>query len=232
LVRARTEPTVRPSARRPAGPLSAPHAVAGLVLAAGLASRFGGAKLAAPLEGRPLISHVLDTVGTAVERGLLLAGFVVAAVGRDAPADAVLVRLLAEERGLAVVGNDDPAAGLSRSLRLGLQALESLPVGAAIVLLGDQPRTDVEVIATLIAEWRHRRAPILVPRYRAAGGAPGNPVVVGRDAWPLARHLRGDSGMSAVARRRPDLIAYLEVEGVNPDVDRPADLDALSDPSR
>ena len=32
------------------------------MLAAGRASRFGGAKLLAPLHGRPVLAHVLDTV--------------------------------------------------------------------------------------------------------------------------------------------------------------------------
>ena len=168
---------------------------------------------------------------TAIDRGLLAPGLVVVAAGGDAPADAALVRLLAAERDFAVVDNEDPAAGLSRSLRLGLQALESLPVGGALVILGDQPRTDLGVIAALVAEWRRRRPPILVPRYRAAGGAPGNPVLVGRETWHLARDLRGDAGMSAVARGRPELVVYLDVDGANPDVDRPADLEALSGPS-
>ena len=167
-----------------------------------------------------------------MERGLLGRGVVVAAAGPDAPPDATVVRLLAEERGLAVVDNDDPAAGLGRSLRLGLEALGPLPVRAALVVLGDQPRTDLDVIAALVGEWRRRRAPILVPRYRAAGGAPGNPVVLRRDAWHLARDLRGDRGMSAIMGRVPDLVVYLDVEGVNPDVDRPADLEALSGPPR
>jgi hypothetical protein len=36
--------------------------------------------------------------------------------------------------------------------------------------------------------------------------------------------------MSAIARRRPELVAYLGVAGSNPDVDRPEDLEALSGP--
>jgi CTP:molybdopterin cytidylyltransferase MocA len=218
-------------------------AVTGLVLAAGLGTRFGGAKLAAPLEGRPLLAHVLDTVRAAVEEGTLAGAVVVLAVGRGArsgaPSDATLLRGLAEARGLRVAENDDPAAGLARSLRLGLAALDRLPVGGhpvagAMVLLGDQPRTRIDVVRALVAEWRHARVPMLVPRYAGNGplgpenpGDPGNPVILARELWPLAETLTGDTGMSALMSRRPELVAYLPVEGTNPDVDVPGDLAAL-----
>lgn len=203
-------------------------AVGGLVLAAGLGRRWGGAKLAAPFEGRPLLAHVLDAVRFALDEGTLATAVVVIPAGPDAPPEASLLRRLAEERGMSVVVNDDPAAGLARSLRLGLAALEASPVEAGIVLLGDQPRTRLDVIRALVAKWRRSHSPILVPRY---GRVPGNPVVVGREVWALARRLRGDSGMRAVARRHPELLADLYVGGANPDVDRPADLEALVRPS-
>jgi molybdenum cofactor cytidylyltransferase len=126
-----------------------------------------------------------------------------------------------------VVTNESPQAGLSRSLRLGLRALEATTVDAALVLLADQPRTRRRVIRALIAEWRRSAAPIVVPRYGGAAAAPGNPVLLARSVWPLAGALRGDTGMIAIARRRPELVVYLDVEGSNPDVDRPEDLEAL-----
>jgi molybdenum cofactor cytidylyltransferase len=202
--------------------------VACLLLAAGLGRRFGGAKLAAPLDGRPLVAHILDTMRGAVDDGTLARALVVAASEYSSSEDARVVRRAAEERGFEVVTNDAPEDGLSGSLRVGLKALEATPVDAVLVLLADQPRTPPGVLSALVAEWRRTAAPIVVPRYGAAGGAPGNPVLLARAVWPIAGTLRGDSGMSAVARERPALVAYLEVEGANPDVDRPEDLEALS----
>src|SRR4029077_4027211 len=40
-------------------------AVTVIVLAAGSGSRFGGGQLLAPLEGRPVLQHVLDTLAAA-----------------------------------------------------------------------------------------------------------------------------------------------------------------------
>jgi CTP:molybdopterin cytidylyltransferase MocA len=205
--------------------------VAGLLLAAGLGRRFGGAKLVAPLDGRPLVAHILDTLRSAVDDGTLQRALVVAASEHSSSEDVRAVRRAAEERGLELVTNDAPDAGLSRSLQLGLRALEATTADAALVLLADQPRTRPEVLEALIGEWHRSAAPIVVPRYRGAAGAPGNPVLLARAVWPLADALRGDEGMRTIARRRLELVAYLEVEGANPDVDRPEDLEALSGPA-
>jgi molybdenum cofactor cytidylyltransferase len=211
-----------------ADPQMADPQVAGLLLAAGLGRRFGGAKLAAPLDGRPLVAHILDTLRDAVDDGTLARGLVVAASDRSALGDVRVVRGAAQGLGLEVVTNDAPEDGLSGSLQVGLKALEAMPVDAVLVLLADQPRTPPGVLSAMVAEWRRTAAPIVVPRYGGAGGAPGNPVLLARAVWPIAGTLRGDSGMSAVARQRPDLVAYLDVEGANPDVDRPEDLEGLS----
>ena len=55
--------------------------VAAVVLAAGAGSRFGGGKLLASLDGRPVLQHVLDRVA---EAGL---GDVVVVLGDDADGD-------------------------------------------------------------------------------------------------------------------------------------------------
>lgn len=208
--------------------------IAGLVLAGGLGRRFGGAKLAATLEGRPLLAHVLDTVRRTMDEGTLGDVLMVLPAGPDAPPEAALLRRLADEFEVTVVPNDDPAAGLARSLRLGLAALARLPVAGALVLLGDQPRTEAEVIRAVVDKWRRRPGLILMTRYvgpEGAGEIPGHPVLLARKVWPLARRLRGDSGMRSVARRHPELVDYLDVAGTNPDVDRPGDLEALRRPS-
>jgi molybdenum cofactor cytidylyltransferase len=142
--------------------------------------------------------------------------------------DARAVRRAAVTRGFGVVTNDAPEAGLSRSLRLGLRALEPTTIDAALVVLADQPRTRIGVLSDLVGEWRRSAAPIVVPRYAGAPRTPGNPVLLARAVWPLAGTLRGDTGMSAIVRGRPELVAYLEVQGSNPDVDRPEDLEGLS----
>lgn len=185
---------------------------AGLVLAAGMSTRFGADKLAALLDGRPLLQHVLDA---AADAGLNPRVVVVAA-GRTE----------LEWRGARPVVNPAPQRGMSSSLQVGLEALaDEADVERVLVLLGDQPRVAGETIGLLLAQPRDPGRPIVVPRY--SGGAPGNPVLLERVAWPLAAELTGDRGMSHFFGARARLVRYVDVGGSNPDIDTPDDLAGL-----
>ena len=191
--------------------------VGAVILAAGAGSRFGGDKLLAPLDGRPLIRHVIDAAGAA---GLDPIVIVVPPSGRLAQLD------LAPARS---VENPTPQEGISESVRLGLRALDtdaSHPVDAAIILPGDQPSVRPAVIAALIeAADRSPRTPFVVPRY-AADGAP-NPVLARRSIWRLADELVGDHGFGRVLATHEELVRTVRVDGANPDVDTPDDLARL-----
>jgi len=200
-----------------------------LVLAAGQGRRFGSGKLHALYQGRPLLSFVLDVVGGAQRRGLVDGGHVVVAAN-DEPG-----LTLAAAGGLGTVINDTPDLGLSHSLRLGVDALESQTseeTGAVLVFLGDQPLVRLDVVEALVAAWRQGHGPILRPRYEARPDAPGHPVLLARSIWPQARQLDGDRGFSVFSASNPHKIFTLDVEGDNPDVDTPDDLKALQGFSR
>jgi molybdenum cofactor cytidylyltransferase len=131
--------------------------VGGVVLAAGAASRFGGGKLRADLDGRPVVRHVLDA---AIAAGLDPIVIVVP------PGDALDGLDLAPARSIM---NPTPEDGLSGSVRLGLHALEmdaAATSDAAVILPGDQPRVRPEVIRALIADAESAAdAGFVVPRY-------------------------------------------------------------------
>jgi molybdenum cofactor cytidylyltransferase len=200
-----------------------------LILAAGQGRRFGGGKLHALYQGRPLLSYVLDVVEVARKRGLLDGGHVVVA------ADDERTSTLARAGGLGIVINPDPALGLSHSVRLGLAALEARSIeeaGAALVFLADQPLVRPDVVEALVAAWRHGSGPMVRPRYQARPEAPGHPVLLARSIWARARQLKGDRGFSALLNSSPPETVTLDVKGDNPDVDTPADLNALERFSR
>jgi molybdenum cofactor cytidylyltransferase len=194
--------------------------VAAVVLAAGAASRFGGGKLRADLDGRPILRHVVD-------------------VAREARLDPIVVVVPPggelddlELESVRRVINPDPAEGLSSSVRLGLRALElDEGVDAAVLLPGDQPRVRASVISTLVAALDASPAtPFTVPRY--AGDRGSNPVVARRAIWRLADELAGDRGFGPVLATHPELVRFVAVDGANPDVDTPADLDRLATAAR
>ena len=181
----------------------------------------------APLGGWPLIAHVLAATAEARARGILSGTVAVVPVRDDA-----LARV-ATEGGAEVAVNPEPSAGLSRSLRLGIAALEARgpAVRAAVILPGDQPLVLVEAIAAVVAAWRAKGAAVVRPVYRDQPDIPGHPVLLDRSVWPLTLELTGDEGLGPLLRRRPELVTTVDLPGSNPDVDTPADLADLDDPT-
>lgn len=187
----------------------------GLILAAGAGRRFGGGKLLAQLDGRPLLQHVLDLAAALRLRPTIVV------LGSDADALEAACSWREEQR----IRNDNAQQGISSSLRMGLQNLPDGGAERALVLLADQPMLTAGQARAVLAVAHDELRPIVVPRYH---GTPGNPVLLERRAWPLAGRLSGDRGMSQLFERRPDLVRYVEVPGTNPDIDMPDDLRALS----
>ena len=188
--------------------------VAGLVLAAGISSRFGSPKSLAKLHGRPLLQHVLDTVAeTPLEPVLVVLGHA-----------ALKVEATIDWRAEVRLRNPDPARGLASSLHVGLDDLGALlpRVDGAVILLGDQPRTRSSVIEALLAAAERSDRPILAPRYAEGGGI--NPLVLRREAFPLADRTSGDRGLGPVIAAHLDLVEWVDVAGSNTDVDTPDDL--------
>jgi molybdenum cofactor cytidylyltransferase len=189
--------------------------VAAVILAAGSGSRFGGGKLSAALDGRPLLAHVVNAA-------------------RAAGLDPIVVVVPPDDRSIAAIDlgrvrrvvNPIPQEGLSSSVRLGLRALElDDGVDAAIILPGDQARIEPDVIrALLTAATMSPRTPFVIARHR--DGVP-NPILARRSIWRLADELAGDRGFGPILATHPELVREVAVEASNPDVDTRADLDRL-----
>jgi CTP:molybdopterin cytidylyltransferase MocA/ubiquinone/menaquinone biosynthesis C-methylase UbiE len=197
---------------------------AAVVLAAGLGTRFGETpKLIAPLAGRPVLQHVLDTLH---EAGIAP---IVVVLGHASAA----MRRAIEWRDEIQVTNAHPERGMLRSVLLGLRRLDevwSVPQRTLIVL-GDQPRLRVDQLQTLLATSADEERPFVVPRYE--DGQAGNPVLLEASGRVLAEqfvvHRRKDidRGLSQMFFKLPELVRHVDVVGANPDIDTPADLVAL-----
>ena len=161
----------------PAAPLGT---VSGLVLAAGAGRRFGGPKaLARTRAGTPWIALVARAL---VEGGC---HDVTVVLGAEADAATALV-----PTGVSVVRAEDWATGVAASLRAGLEALASRPSHSVVVLPVDTP--DVPASAVARVARGARRDALAQATY---DGAPGHPVLLGRDHWaPVAASIRGDIG--------------------------------------
>jgi molybdenum cofactor cytidylyltransferase len=119
--------------------------------------------------------------------------------------------------------NDRPDAGMSASLRAGIEAVESAAPNArgASVLLGDMPwvrPVDLEsLVATFLGAGDDR---ICVPVFE---GRRGNPVLWGASYFTELKRLGGDVGGRVVLERHARSVLEVPVDdgGVLRDVDTP-----------
>jgi molybdenum cofactor cytidylyltransferase len=181
--------------------------IAGILLAAGLSSRFGRQKLLEPWRGEPLVRLAA--------RRLLEAGL-----------DPVLVVISAEPRlhdalaglRLGLIENPAPALGISGSIGIGVRALPGSS-SAALIAVADQPYLTQEAITELIRAFSPGR--IVVPRY---GEHRGNPPIFDRRFFAELEALEGDRGGQAVVNAHPDAVVEVELAaGTGADIDRPED---------
>lgn len=193
-----------------------PGPPAGLLLAAGGGSRFGGPKALAIFDGELL-----------VERGIRLledGGCKPVLVVLGAAADKV--RRRADLSGAHIITNPVWPSGIGSSLRCGLATLVERSCPAVVVALVDQPLVTAEAVNRLIAAWR-TGALAAVAFY---GGRPRNPVLLDASLWDdVAATAVGDVGARAWLRARPELVTPVACDDVaSPaDIDTPDDLVAL-----
>ena len=188
-------------------------AVGCVIMAAGNAVRFGENKLATFLDGKPLIEHAF----TAVPTDSITSVCVVTQYDE--------VEELAKRYGFQCVHNDRPEDGLSRTVRLGTEALCDT-CSAILYLVSDQPLLKRESVAALVGCYRkHPDAIVSASHDRKRG----NPCIFPKKYFPELCALTGDTGGSAVIRRHEsDLLLFEVGEEELTDVDTKAILEKLN----
>ncbi|MBW2270802.1 MAG: nucleotidyltransferase family protein [Deltaproteobacteria bacterium] len=181
--------------------------LSGVVLAAGFSRRMGRPKQLLPLRGRPLLQHALDAAAASCLDEIVLV------LGSGAP-QALEVLEFPDGTPVRVAVNEEPSAGQSSSLRLGLRSADSRAAAAAI-LLGDQPQMTGELIDRVATAFLTSETPVLRPVYSGPHGnlVPGHPVLLARRIWPEVETLRGEEGMRSMLARRPEWLTELPLEG-------------------
>lgn len=188
--------------------------IAGLLLAAGGARRFGSQKLVAQIGGVPVVRRAAEALASGVDQLVVVTG-----------SDTALVHDALAGLNARCVENTEWAAGLSTSLRAGLLAV-GRDTAAVVIALGDQPGLDPKLVRTVIETWRAAGKPIVATRYR---GARGHPVLLDRAVFGEASEARGDVGARMLIERDATRVAYVDVDADAPrDVDTPADLEGMS----
>lgn len=164
-----------------------------LVMAAGSGSRFGRNKLEAVVDGKTLLQRALEAV-PAEE-------FARVTVVTQYDAAAALARRF----GFDVVRNDRPQDGLSRTVRLGTEAMADCD--AILYQVADQPLLERDTVRREIAFFRANPAYIVG---LAHNGVRGNPCIFPRRFFPELTALAGDVGGNAVIRAHPEALLLYE----------------------
>jgi len=189
--------------------------VAGVLLAAGAGTRFGGRKLLHPLaNGIP--------IGVLALRSLRLALPRVVCVVR--PGDDELRELFLREHA-DVIECKDADLGMGHSLAAGVRT--QVDASGWVIALGDMPRIRTETIAAL-AQALEQGFDLVVPVF---AGQRGHPVAFGPRFREHLLALSGDRGARAILTAHAPVLRELKVDdpGVIQDVDTKADAARLAE---
>jgi molybdenum cofactor cytidylyltransferase len=186
--------------------------IVGILLAAGVGSRFGGDKLLHPMpDGVAIAAHAA--------RNLLAAGLDVTAVVRAG--DFPLADML-EQEGCVVSVCQEAARGMGTTLAHAIARERG--AGGWVIALGDMPRISPETIKSVVAALE-RGALIAAPKFRDQRG---HPVGFGAGLRNELLALDGDEGARAILERHRDALELIDCNdpGVIYDIDRKSDVTA------
>lgn len=180
--------------------------VALVLLAAGHSRRFGGDKLTQLYLGRPVGLHLVVALEAVPFRERI-------AVVSDTKLDLAGC-------GYRLVHNDDPAAGMSRSLRLGVQAACGSGAEAVLIALADMPKVTATHIYRLLDRAEGPDAIVA----SSDGEIPRPPVLFGCSHYDELLRAEGDMGARELVKHGHHVVTS-PAELV--DIDTVEDLDRL-----
>ena len=182
-----------------------------LIMAAGNASRFGENKLTASFAGKSLFSLALAAIPADT--------FARVTVVSQYPA----LLQEAEQAGFHAIRNDRPDDGISRTIRLGTEAMADC--AGILYMVADQPLLDDASVERILECWRQHPCNIVGASHN---GKRGNPCIFPKEFFEELMQLREDHGGNTVIRRYPDRLLTVEVAQEElTDVDTPEALEEL-----
>ncbi len=185
--------------------------VAGILLAAGAATRMGQNKLLLEVEGEALVRRAARR---ALEAGL---DPVIVVLGHEAER----VRGALEGLACRAVVATAHARGMNASLAAGVAAVPA-EAKAAVVLLADMPRVDAAMIRMVVVRHAETGAPVVASRY---GEVTAPPTLYARAVLPELTGGEGDGRGREVVRRHAGRAAFVPWPAAALlDVDLPEDL--------
>jgi molybdenum cofactor cytidylyltransferase len=192
---------------------------AGIILAAGMSTRFGRPKQLLKLKGKYLLEWVLDAgLESKLESLIIVLGHESQKIHRTLGKKAQLPSL-------EVVINQRYQEGLSQSLRAGLLRVRQR-FGSVMFLLGDQPLVNSKTIDYLLEQFWRSEKDICAPVYQ---GEKGNPTIFSRLLFDRLLEIQGDIGARNIIQAYPERVLYVELKDplFFSDIDTKKDLEDI-----
>ncbi len=185
-----------------------------IIMAAGQSRRFGSNKLLLPLQGKPIIQHLLD------QFPFQLFHQVVLVYSHEQ------VRTIAKNYPLILCHNEHPSLGKWQTIQLGLKTCDDAE--GTLFLVADQPLLKEVTIITLAETFRQHPTRIIRP---IIADKPGNPVFFPASCLQELKSLQGDIGGRTVIRQHSDLLMPIPFNDPNEfiDIDTPETYNKLTE---
>lgn len=199
--------------------------IAGIILAAGEAKRFGRPKQLLDWRGEPFVRAVAKTA--------LASGLAPVIVVTGAYADQVQAAV--QDLPVQIAHNPDWDSGQASSIRAGVGPLPASPpnpsdlgegVGGAVFLLADQPQVTPTILQALMEKHAATLDPIIAPMVLDRRA---NPVLFDRVAFPDLMKLEGDVGGRGIFSKHRVTYLTWHDDAMLLDVDTPEHYQRLKD---
>jgi molybdenum cofactor cytidylyltransferase len=191
--------------------------VAGIILAAGAATRMGQTKQLLPFQNQTLLGHVVDV---AVDAGLAP---VIVVIGAEADA----VQRSIAHKAIELVRNVEWPGGMGSSITAGMRHLrQANEESAAVALLSaDQPLITSRHVSEMKRLLHTSNADAVAAEY---SGTLGIPAIFSRKLFARLAELSPTSGAKALLRDPQLRIVPFPLPEAATDIDTPEDFAALS----
>lgn len=193
--------------------------MAGIILAAGMSTRFGGTKQLAEIGDKRLLEIVVDAaLQSSLDQVIVVLGF-------QAKKVSTLLEKRYKKGSIQILKNHHYEKGMSQSIRIGIERIRNR-FQSIMILLGDQPMIDADMIDLLIRRFQSSKKGICVPVYK---GRKGPPVIFDQKFYKDMMSIEGDIGARKILLKNPDSILSVDVPSAKLfiDVDSVADIEKL-----
>jgi len=189
--------------------------VSAIVLAAGEAKRMGELKQLLPMGQSTILEKTIENVvASRVDETIVVLGY---------EAERIIPRI--NRAPVKIVVNPFYQNGMSTSIITGLTAVEA-NADAVMLVLGDLPFIEAQVINQILDEFRSHNKGILIPTHR---GKRGHPIIISLRYKAELLDIKGDMGAREIVSRHSEDVHLVEVGSprISMDIDTEEDYKSL-----